>query len=105
MIPELKTESFWLAVGLLGQAMFSARFLFQWIASERLRRSFIPPAFWYFSLAGGVALLAYALQRADPVFIVGQAFGLFVYGRNLYLEVAQKRLRAGDAERPCNEPA
>lgn len=105
MIPELKTESFWLAVGLLGQAMFSARFLIQWIASERLRRSFIPPAFWYFSLAGGVALLAYALQRADPVFIVGQVFGLFVYGRNLYLDVAQKRPRAGDGERPCNEPA
>ena len=105
MIPSLKMESFWLAIGLAGQALFSARFLIQWIASERMKRSIIPPAFWYFSLAGGVALLVYALQRADPVFIIGQAFGLFVYGRNLHLDVAQKRLRAGDAERPCNEPA
>jgi lipid-A-disaccharide synthase-like uncharacterized protein len=74
----------WLVVGLLGQACFSARFLVQWIASERHRASIVPVYFWYFSVAGGVVLLAYAIHRMDPVFILGQAFGLLVYSRNLY---------------------
>ena len=72
-----------LAIGFLGQALFSLRFIVQWVASERERRSVIPVLFWYFSLAGGVTLLAYAIHRKDPVFIVGQASGLFVYLRNL----------------------
>ncbi|HEX6850569.1 MAG TPA: lipid-A-disaccharide synthase N-terminal domain-containing protein [Candidatus Polarisedimenticolaceae bacterium] len=75
----------WLALGFLGQAMFSGRFLVQWIASERKRRSVVPTAFWWLSLAGGGALLAYAIHRGDPVFIVGQAAGLVVYVRNLVL--------------------
>jgi len=78
------TDHVWLTIGLLGQACFSARFLVQWIASERLRRSVVPLAFWYFSLGGGVTLLAYAIYRRDPVFILGQGAGLFVYARNLY---------------------
>ena len=79
------TEWLWLAVGLSGQALFSARFLIQWIASERQRRSVIPLLFWYFSLAGGATLLAYAIHRQDPVFIIGQGAGLIVYLRNLWL--------------------
>ena len=78
-------EHLWLAVGFLGQALFSARFLVQWLVSERLRKSVIPVAFWHFSLAGGLTLLAYALYRQDPVFIVGQATGVFIYLRNLQL--------------------
>jgi len=74
----------WLALGLLGQALFSARFLVQWIATERQRKSVVPREFWYFSIGGGLTLLAYALHRADPVFILGQGAGLFVYSRNLY---------------------
>jgi lipid-A-disaccharide synthase-like uncharacterized protein len=74
----------WLTIGLLGQALFSARFLVQWIASERSRRSVVPTMFWYFSIGGGVTLLAYAIHRLDPVFILGQAAGLIVYARNLY---------------------
>ena len=77
-------ERLWLAIGLLGQALFSARFLVQWIASERRKRSVVPHAFWYFSLGGGLTLLAYAIYREDPVFIIGQAAGLFVYARNLW---------------------
>jgi lipid-A-disaccharide synthase-like uncharacterized protein len=77
-------DTIWLAVGFLGQAMFTMRFVVQWIHSERQRRSVIPVAFWYFSLAGGAILLTYAIYRMDPVFILGQAAGLFVYGRNLY---------------------
>ncbi len=78
------TEQLWLAVGLFGQALFSARFLVQWIASERRKRSVVPHAFWYFSIGGGLTLLAYAIYRRDPVFILGQGAGLFVYARNLW---------------------
>jgi lipid-A-disaccharide synthase-like uncharacterized protein len=81
----------WLAVGFCGQGLFSMRFLVQWISSERHKRSIIPVAFWYFSLAGGVTLLAYAVYRADPVFIVGQLTGLFIYGRNLQLIILERR--------------
>jgi lipid-A-disaccharide synthase-like uncharacterized protein len=55
------------------------------LASERVKRSIVPRAFWYFSLAGGVTLLAYAIHKRDPVFIAGQGLGLFVYLRNIYL--------------------
>jgi len=78
-------NTIWLYIGFLAQIMFSMRFLVQWIQSERQRRSVIPVAFWYFSVAGGALLLAYAIYREDPVFIVGQAAGLLIYGRNLYL--------------------
>jgi lipid-A-disaccharide synthase-like uncharacterized protein len=86
----------WLVLGLLGQACFSARFLVQWIASERRRASVVPVLFWYFSVAGGVVLLAYAIHRMDPVFILGQGFGLLVYARNLYF-IARGRTPAPSA--------
>jgi len=75
----------WLILGLMGQALFSMRFLIQWIYSEKHKKSVIPTAFWYFSLAGGLTLLSYAILRQDPVFIIGQGMGLFVYIRNLML--------------------
>jgi lipid-A-disaccharide synthase-like uncharacterized protein len=81
----------WLAAGFCGQALFSMRFLVQWLSSERHKRSVIPTAFWYFSLAGGATLLAYAVYRADPVFIVGQLTGLFIYARNLQLIILERR--------------
>jgi len=73
----------WLILGFAGQALFSMRFLIQWIHSEKHKKSLIPVAFWYFSLAGGITLFTYALLRQDPVFILGQGLGLFVYIRNL----------------------
>src|ERR1700753_272827 len=73
----------WVVVGFAAQALFSARFVVQWIASERAGRSVVPTAFWVFSIGGGFMLLAYAVYRKDPVFIIGQAFGVFVYLRNL----------------------
>jgi lipid-A-disaccharide synthase-like uncharacterized protein len=75
----------WLLVGFLGQGLFFSRFLIQWWQSEREGRSIIPVAFWYFSVGGGVVLLAYSIYKLDPVFIAGQGVGLFVYLRNLYL--------------------
>jgi lipid-A-disaccharide synthase-like uncharacterized protein len=77
--------AFWLTVGFLGQALFTARFLVQWLASERRRDAVVPAAFWWLSLVGGTSLLAYAIARRDPVIVVGQALGLFVYVRNLML--------------------
>jgi lipid-A-disaccharide synthase-like uncharacterized protein len=84
----------WLIIGFTGQALFSMRFLIQWIKSEREKRSTIPIAFWYFSLAGGASLLIYAIHRKDPVFILGQATGLFIYSRNLYLIFRERRQAA-----------
>jgi lipid-A-disaccharide synthase-like uncharacterized protein len=87
----------WVMVGLLGQALFSVRFLIQWIVSERRKESVIPMAFWYFSLAGGLVLLAYAVYRQDPVFILGQGTGSFIYIRNLVL-IHRKRGARGEQQ-------
>ena len=75
----------WLAVGFMGQLMFSGRFLVQWVYSERRRESVVPVLFWWLSLAGGSFLLSYAILRKDPVIILGQSAGLVVYFRNLVL--------------------
>lgn len=88
------TELAWVAFGLAGQLLFTARFLVQWIASERQHRSVIPLAFWYFSMAGGVILFCYALYRGDPVFVLGQSMGLLIYSRNLVLIYAERRAAA-----------
>lgn len=84
------SETIWIAIGLLGQAMFTSRFLVQWLVSERRKESVVPTAFWWLSIAGGLTLLSYAIWRLDPVFILGQSFGVIVYGRNLIL-IARKR--------------
>jgi len=89
---------FWLAFGLIAQLFFTARFLVQWIASERARASVIPVSFWFFSVGGGFLLLIYALYRKDPVFIAGQALGLFVYVRNLYFIVVHGRQTSADSK-------
>lgn len=90
----MSQESMWLAIGFIGQALFSMRFIVQWLKSERLRKSVIPVAFWYFSITGGLTLLSYAIYRQDPVFIVGQATGVFIYLRNLYFIIREQRQEA-----------
>ena len=84
----------WVALGFVAQALFSMRFLVQWIASERAGRSIIPTAFWLFSIGGGLLLFAYSLYRKDPVFIAGQGLGLFIYLRNLYFVLREKKGQA-----------
>jgi len=86
-------SSIWLAVGFIGQAVFSMRFVVQWLYSEKHKRSVIPLAFWYLSILGAIILFCYALHRRDPVFIIGQAFGLLVYSRNLYFIYREKRAK------------
>lgn len=97
----MSSFTFWLTVGFVGQGVFTARFLVQWLASEKERAVVVPPAFWWLSIVGGVALLSYAVHNRDPVIIVGQSMGLVVYARNLMLE-AKKRRRA---ERAARSPA
>lgn len=94
---NIDIDNTWLAIGLLGQVLFSARFIVQWLQSERVKKSVIPSAFWYFSMAGGATLLAYAIHRRDPVFIIGQGTGLIIYFRNLqFLWRDRKNSRAAD---------
>lgn len=80
-----QTAKWWMVAGFAGQFFFFSRFLVQWIVSEKKGRSVVPEAFWYLSIFGGAILLSYAIHRRDPVFITGQAAGLFVYFRNLWL--------------------
>ncbi len=93
----MEHDPIWLTLGFLGQLLFTMRFVVQWIKSERLKRSVVPLAFWYFSLAGGATLFAYALHRGDPVFIVGQGMGIVIYLRNLWLIYRERR----DADPPA----
>ncbi|MEE9451677.1 MAG: lipid-A-disaccharide synthase N-terminal domain-containing protein [Gammaproteobacteria bacterium] len=86
------TEIIWVTTGFAGQALFSARFVIQWLKSEKLKQSIIPIEFWYFSILGGITLLSYAIYKKDPVFICGQLFGVLVYTRNLYFIYKKPRL-------------
>src|SRR4249919_447824 len=86
----------WVILGFVAQALFTMRFVVQWIASERARKSVVPWAFWFFSIGGGALLLVYALYRRDPVFIAGQALGLLVYVRNVYFIILNGKVEAGN---------
>jgi lipid-A-disaccharide synthase-like uncharacterized protein len=79
------SSTLWTVVGGAAQVVFASRFLVQWITSEVQGRSVIPAYFWYASLLGSVGLLAYAIHIRDPIFTLGQSFGLVVYSRNLVL--------------------
>ncbi len=81
----------WLGLGFFAQLMFSARFLVQWLASEKAGKSIMPLLFWHLSIAGSLLLLAYSIYRKDPVFILGQSMGIFIYSRNLYLIRREKK--------------
>ena len=81
----------WAIVGFIAQGFFMMRFLVQWVASERVGRSIVPIAFWFFSIGGGLLLLVYSIVRQDPVYVAGQSFGLVIYFRNLWLIYNEKR--------------
>ena len=83
----------WLMIGLVGQSLFSMRFLVQWISSERKGESVLPIAFWHLSIAGSLVLLAYAVHRRDIVFTLGQSLGVFIYARNLQLMRTARQAR------------
>lgn len=83
---EIKMEKInvFVVIGFIGQLFFSARFLVQWIATEKAKKSTIPFSFWIFSLLGSIALLTYAIYRKDPIFILGQLPNILIYSRNIY---------------------
>ena len=89
------TVTQWMIIGFVGQALFGARFIIQWIISEKQGESTIPLAFWYCSIGGSVVLLTYAIHRQDIVFIVGQSLGSIVYIRNLILIDRKRKVLAG----------
>jgi len=78
-------ESFWYSVGFIGQLLFTCRFMVQWIASERKQESVVPISFWWLSLSGNYLVLAYAIWKRDPIFVMGQVPGSIIYLRNLML--------------------
>ena len=92
----------WVMLGFVAQAFFTMRFVVQWIASERARKSVMPVAFWFFSIGGGALLLVYALYRRDPVFIAGQALGLIVYVRNVYFIILNGKQASDDQNSAMN---
>ncbi|MBV6487810.1 MAG: lipid-A-disaccharide synthase N-terminal domain-containing protein [Pseudorhodoplanes sp.] len=101
----VKNLDWWVLLGVVAQLLFTARFVVQWIASERVGRSVVPLAFWLLSIGGGLLLLVYALYRKDPVFVLGQSFGVFVYLRNVYFVLNERAQAARAPARRRRSPA
>lgn len=101
----MTNEQMWITFGLMGQFLFTGRFVVQWLSSERQKKSIIPASFWFLSIGGAVVLLIYAIHRQDIVFTIGQSSGLFIYLRNLQLIRNEKRqtLAAAHPETTSNE--
>ncbi len=93
LIDVLTSVDLWVIIGFIGQFMFTMRFVVQWLASEKEQKSVIPFSFWIFSILGGAIVFMYALHKQDPVFIVGQGAGLFIYFRNLYFVIKEMRTK------------
>ena len=93
--PKFRID-FWIIFGFIGQLMFTMRFFLQWVASERKKESVIPVSFWYFSLGGGLILLAYAIRQMDPVFIAAYLLNPIIYFRNLYF-IRKKKARTASS--------
>src|SRR3990172_5226905 len=96
--------NFWIVLGFIGQTMFGSRFFIQWIISVKRGESTIPEIFWYLSMAGSALLFTYAIYRRDPVFIMGQCTGIFIYTRNIMLIYKKKRLIASSTGEGMNYP-
>ena len=93
---EKLTLDFWLILGFAAQGLFASRFVVQWAVSEYRKESVVPPIFWFLSLSGGLLLFIYAIHRMDPVFIVGQGSGLFIYSRNIMLIYGKRKTEPKD---------
>ena len=91
IVRELLKDPVWMTLGFVGQLVFGARFILQWVVSEYKKKSYIPVAFWYLSLVGSIMLLAYSIHKKDPIFILGFALNAFIYIRNLHLIYKHKQ--------------
>ena len=85
-------DSLWMAVGFMGQMAFGGRFILQWIASEKRKKSHVPTAFWYLSLIGSIILLIYSIHQKDIVFIAGFSLNGLIYIRNIHLIHKQPKI-------------
>ncbi|MFN8710286.1 MAG: lipid-A-disaccharide synthase N-terminal domain-containing protein [Planctomyces sp.] len=94
----MTSEQAWVTFGIVGQLVFMARFIVQWISSEKAGRSVMPASFWFLSIGGSAVLMAYAIHRRDPVFILGQSTGMFIYVRNIQLIMKERAAEARSAE-------
>lgn len=99
----VKKLEWWAWVGFVAQLMFTARFLVQWITSERAGHSVVPVSFWLLSIAGGSLLFVYALLQRDPVFIVGQGVGVAIYLRNLSFIMRDRRAKKKESDAGIEE--
>lgn len=89
-VDEAREAWGWLILGLVGQALFAARFILQWIATERAKRSVVPRAFWFLSFfAATFQCIAY-YQREELIFATGMAFTVFIYTRNIWFIYVHK---------------
>jgi lipid-A-disaccharide synthase-like uncharacterized protein len=88
---------FWLAVGLVGQGLFACRFLVQWIATERQRKSVVPTSFWYLSVVAAALQMSCFVQRAEWVFAAGMFATILIYVRNLWFIHSGRPEPAGGA--------
>jgi len=82
---QIVQDPFWATAALLGQVIFGARFILQWIASEYKKRSYVPTAFWFMSLAGSLLLFVYSVHIKNPIFILGFSLNILIYLRNLHM--------------------
>lgn len=78
--------------GSIGQIIFTLRFVYQWIYSERKKESSLPLGFWLLSLVGSLMILSYAITRKDPVLFIGQLFGFVIYIRNVFILLKQDKV-------------
>ena len=104
MFSKISAANLWLAVGFLGQVVFGLRFIVQWIATEKAKKSVIPLAFWYLSLVGTLILLPYSIYKKDPVFIAGFCLNLVIYLRNLYfIHIHPRKLASVEKEKASHD--
>ena len=104
IISKISAENFWLMIGFAGQVVFGLRFIVQWIATEKAKKSVIPLSFWYLSLAGTIVLLVYSIYKKDPVFIAGFSLNLVIYLRNLYfIHIHPRKIAASEKETAAND--
>ena len=84
-LADLAKEPMWTLVGFVGQGTFGARFILQWIVSEYKKKSHVPTAFWFISLAGSLILLTYSIHIKNPIFMFGFSLNTLIYLRNIHL--------------------
>ena len=85
IMEQIMGDPVWATTALVGEAIFGGRFVFQWIASEYKKRSHVPPAFWFMSLAGSLILLSYSIHIKNPIFMLAFSLNTFIYLRNIHL--------------------